>query len=338
MKVPARFARYLLLAALSFGGSVSPAEAQSAPEHHIWQDAGTYEPSSRTALAITGPITLSGNPDFATEGSEMTIAFGQGSPVRLISEGASWRTWNYGSDKVTAETFRMTADPGALLHGNRLCDGDLGDGSIYIVFYEANRFTQFETLQMATFRSGEPPFDINSPGLCGTYSFALATPQQAPAEVVTAALSTSRWTRTVKINPLDDTKTIALSMNATSGTSALGDPITLIARCQSQQTEVYVIWRDYLGNDGPDSRSQWKEVTVRVGRSKARVERWSISTDSEATFVGGWGGDFLKELLDQDRLVLQTVPYGENPVTAIFDVQGLRPVLGELAETCSWRF
>jgi hypothetical protein len=49
-----------------------------------------------------------------------------------------------------------------------------------------------------------------------------------------------------------------------------------------------------------------------------------------------WAGNLLKELLDEDRLVLQTIPYGEHPVTAIFDVSGVRGPLGELAETCNW--
>jgi len=67
------------------------AAAQAAPEHHIWQDKGSFEPMSRTAEAITGPIKLSGNPNFATPGSKMTLSFGNGNAVELTSVGASWR-------------------------------------------------------------------------------------------------------------------------------------------------------------------------------------------------------------------------------------------------------
>lgn len=75
-----------------------------------------------------------------------------------------------------------------------------------------------------------------------------------------------------------------------------------------------------------------------VGTAEAREERWGVSTDRNSTFAPSWAGNLLKELLGVDRLVLQTIPYGQNPNTAIFDVLGLREVLGELAETCNWTF
>jgi hypothetical protein len=50
--------------------------AQSATEHHIWQEEKTFRPLSTTAVAITGPIKLSGNPKFAVKGSMMSITFG----------------------------------------------------------------------------------------------------------------------------------------------------------------------------------------------------------------------------------------------------------------------
>jgi hypothetical protein len=84
-------------------------------------------------------------------------------------------------------------------------------------------------------------------------------------------------------------------------------------------------------------------LTVRIGTGEAREERWGVSTDRNATFSPNWAGnllkeilDVLKEILDEDGLVLQTIPYGEHPVTAILDVSGVRGPLGELAETCNW--
>jgi hypothetical protein len=77
---------------------------------------------------------------------------------------------------------------------------------------------------------------------------------------------------------------------------------------------------------------------VRIGTAKAKEEKWSLPTDRNATFAPLWAGNFLKELLDEERLVLQTIPYGESPNTAIFNVSGLRGVLGQLAETCNWSF
>jgi hypothetical protein len=146
------------------------------------------------------------------------------------------------------------------------------------------------------------------------------------------------WHVRAETNPIDDTQTVTLLLAAETGTSRSGAPVTFIARCKSNTTEAYVVWGDFLGDDSGDVYSEWKRVTVRIGAGQAREVRWGVSTDRNATFAPSWAGNLLKEILDEDRLVLQTVPYGENPNTAIFDVSGLRGVLGELAQTCNWSF
>ena len=62
----------ILIAILLVSQRVS---AQSAIEQHVWQEARSFPPLSRTALAITGEITLSGNAQFATKGSIMSMTF-----------------------------------------------------------------------------------------------------------------------------------------------------------------------------------------------------------------------------------------------------------------------
>ena len=322
----------------------SSAYAQSAIERHVWQDARSFAPISRTASAITGAIALSGNPDFATEGSSMGLTFGNGAAVDLTSEGASWRTWDVGGQgKQTAEVFRLSDDPGSLQNGNTLCG--VGDPEpLYAVFYEQSLFGGDPSLMMAVFQSVEPPFDINSSGLCGTFTYEIgAGIDEAGVPVKQIALAdegagSGAWRVRTETNPIDDTQTVTLSLAAETGTSRSGDPVTFIARCKSNTTEAYVVWGDFRGDDSGDVYAEWKRVTVRIGAGQAREERWGVSTDRNATFAPSWAGNLLKELLDEDRLVLQTIPYGENPNTAIFDVSGLRSVLGELAETCNWSF
>ncbi|MBB5723515.1 hypothetical protein FHS72_003160 [Loktanella ponticola] len=319
--------------------------AQSAIERNVWQDARSFAPISRTAAAITGEIALSGDEAFATEGSTMSMSFGNGVSVDLTSEGASWRTWDVGGQgKQTAEVFRLSDDPGSLQNGNTLCGSDDPAQSLFAVFYEQSLFGGDPSLTMAVFQSSEPPFDINSSGLCGTYSYevgAAINETAVPEEPVTSndeGAGSGAWRVRTETNPIDDTLTVTLSLAAETGTSRSGDPVTFIARCKSNTTEAYVIWGDFLGDDSGDVYSEWKRVTVRIGAGQAREERWGVSTDRNATFAPSWAGNLLKELLDEDRLVLQTIPYGENPNTAIFDVSGLRGVLGELAETCNWTF
>ena len=143
------------------------AASQSAIEHHVWQDKRSFEPYSRTAEAITGKIRLSGNKDFATPGSKMTITFKNGKTARLTSVGASRRQWSDTSDeKVTAEVFKVAKDPGTLLNGNSLCGGP----ATFIVFSEDSSSSS-ELLSVAVFSSTKAPRDINSPGLCGTFNY-----------------------------------------------------------------------------------------------------------------------------------------------------------------------
>lgn len=308
------------------------ANSQSAIEHHIWQDARSFSPYSRTATAITGTIKLSGNSDFATKGSSMTISFGNGRSVALTGEAASYRQWDWASDeKRTAEVFALSEDPGKLENGNTLCGESKAK---YAVFFERDA-----TLNLAVFSSESPPHDINSTELCGTFSYA-AGPiggTSPPAEQPAQRDRHGAWSLNKSDNPLDDTKTVTVSLTSKSGVSRSGDPIVFVGRCKSNKTEVFVDWRDYLGDDSRDVYSAWKDVTVRIGKTLAQSQRWGISTDRKATFAPNWPGKLLKDLLDQEVLVLQTTPYGENPTTAIFEVSGLRNVLGELATTCGWR-
>jgi hypothetical protein len=140
------------------------------------------------------------------------------------------------------------------------------------------------------------------------------------------------------VNALDDSERVVLQLYAESGSSRYGDPISLIARCQSNQTELYINWNDFLGDDSRSVQGSWKYVVVRLGDGDAQEQRWTLSTDRKATFYPDWAGNLLKQMIGEDRLVVQTIPYGENPVTAIFDIRGLETGLRQLSSTCSWTF
>ncbi len=248
--------------------------------------------------------------------------------------GVSYSSWDIsGSDNYTAEVFRMDKDQGMLLNGNTLCGAADPGQQTYAVFYEKRLFDLSPDLHLSIFQSAEPPHDGSSPGTCATFTYEIAVAAE-PAKPETRGA----WRKSEKINPIDDSKTVTLALAAESGTSRSGEPITFIARCQSNTTEAYAVWGDYLGDDSNDVYSEWKRVTVRIGSDKAHEQKWTVSTDRQATFAPDWSANLLKKLLDQDRLVLQTTPYGQSPVTAIFDITGLRSVLGDLAETCNWTF
>ncbi|MGE6696847.1 type VI secretion system-associated protein TagO [Hyphomonas sp. NPDC076900] len=168
---------------------------------------------------------------------------------------------------------------------------------------------------------------------------ALAAKHKFTTETNTTVRRPSKnWTVSDTTNPLDDTRTVIISTTSTSGRSSYGNSITLIARCKSNETELYINWNDYLGDDSSNVYSEYKYVTTRIGSAKAETNKWSVSTDSKATFAPGWAGEWIKRISKENELVVQTTPYGENPVTAVFDVSGLRTAAEPLAETCGWSF
>jgi len=144
------------------------------------------------------------------------------------------------------------------------------------------------------------------------------------------------WIVNVDSNPIDDTRRVTAFLISDQGRSSFGEPVTFIARCMSNRTEAYINWNDYVGDDSTSVYSEWKRVTVRVGERQAQTERWGVSTDKRATFAPAWAGNLLREMMEADRVVFRTTPYGENPVVAIFDTSGMAAALRPLMETCGW--
>jgi type VI secretion system protein VasI len=128
-------------------------------------------------------------------------------------------------------------------------------------------------------------------------------------------------------NPLDDTRTVALSLGATTGQARFGDPVVLVIRCQSRKINAFINWSSYLG-------LEQTPVTTRLGAGEAKTQRWSLSTDNKATFYPGDAAALLEQLLAADRFVAQTTPYSESPITAVFELTGLSAAVKPLREVC----
>jgi type VI secretion system protein VasI len=143
----------------------------------------------------------------------------------------------------------------------------------------------------------------------------------------TTVAGKGKWKVSVDVNPIDDSKTVTLVLDADSGKNRWGNPVFLVARCKSNTTDLYIGWNDYLGSEA--------DVLTRVGDNKAVTQRWSMSTDKKASFHRK-PIPFLKEMLTSPKLVAQVTPYNESPVTAIFNTAGLKNAIKPLRETCSW--
>lgn len=150
-----------------------------------------------------------------------------------------------------------------------------------------------------------------------------------PRDLPTPATGVGAWIVRDQVNPMDDTRTVILTLLASSGRSQLGrQEVALILRCQSGKTEAYIEWHDYLGSEA--------YVTARIGSQEAQRRRWNLSTDHTATFYARDVPGFIQALVATDRFVAQVTPYSESPVTAVFDVNGLETAVKPLRETCGW--
>jgi len=137
------------------------------------------------------------------------------------------------------------------------------------------------------------------------------------------------WNVSISVNPIDDSKTVHLSLLEASGRSSpLDKPISLNIRCKSIKTDVYINWGTYVGSDA--------KVTLRVGEEKAVTRNWILSTDGTATFYPRRVVHLIKKLLTKDGLVAQITPYMEDPSTGIFEIRGLSEVIQPLRDACLW--
>ncbi len=137
------------------------------------------------------------------------------------------------------------------------------------------------------------------------------------------------WVIQENINPLDDTKTVAVVRRPDnfSASDIRRHDVVLALRCASNAVSVFVIWDEYLSEDT-------QPVIVRVGRGEPETQSWPVSNNNQGTFYPGNAVEFINTLLENDRLVLVTTPYNESPITATFDTSNLERRIGPLRETC----
>ena len=138
---------------------------------------------------------------------------------------------------------------------------------------------------------------------------------------------TGKWTVDKKTDPIDDSKTVNIFLKADSGGSKFGKPIMLVARCDSNKTEVYIDWQTYLGSEA--------KVTLRIGTNDAKTSKWTLKSDKQRSFNNS-PIDTLKEILIADKMVAQVAPFNQSLYTAVFNTSGLDEAIKSLREACDW--
>jgi type VI secretion system protein VasI len=141
-----------------------------------------------------------------------------------------------------------------------------------------------------------------------------------------------KWNMRTEMSPVDDSMNVFLRLEAEDTIATRFGQETkpiMIIRCKENETDVLILWENYLGLDDT-------EVLIRLDKEPAKETRWDLSTDNSATFHRN-PIPFIREMLKRETLLARTTPYSENPATTTFDIRGLAAVIGKVQEACHWK-
>ncbi|SIN82745.1 type VI secretion system-associated protein TagO [Vannielia litorea] len=159
-------------------------------------------------------------------------------------------------------------------------------------------------------------------------SFADVDREGRPVEIPTkptVADGTGKWNYQSSSDPLTD-EAVFTAYVTSDYPSAGRDPI-LFVRCKSNSIDAYIAWNEYLSDN--------TTVTVRFGDDEPETSNWASAVDETATFVpGGRLQAFLTRMMTVDKLTARIQPYREGPVTAVFDLTGMKTVFDPYRDLC----
>ena len=118
---------------------------------------------------------------------------------------------------------------------------------------------------------------------------------------------------------------ISVALTADTATAPENLPVLSIA-CAEGELEVAIDWKTYLGGKN--------QILIRMGERDAVLADWRREAGDQITVLPEGAADFVRELRAVDRFLAQTVPFGEDPVTAVFDVRGLDSALAPVQQAC----
>lgn len=105
-----------------------------------------------------------------------------------------------------------------------------------------------------------------------------------------------------------------------------GKSYLLIFRCLEGELDTYIVWEEFIDTDPV-------VVTTRFDDAQPENETWDISTGYDATFHRN-PGNFLNKTFGKERLLARVTPYSENPITAEFELYGVKNATINVRENC----
>jgi type VI secretion system protein VasI len=137
-----------------------------------------------------------------------------------------------------------------------------------------------------------------------------------------------RWEVSVEKDPLNDSLTTLVSTASVKGKNRRGQKLKLGIRCMNKEQEFFVGWGVYIERES-------SLITTRVRDEEAFDAHWAVSTHKQSTSYPH-ASDLIQKVRAGGSLVVQVVPYNENPITATFNMGGLDKVLKGVKNECGW--
>ncbi len=147
-----------------------------------------------------------------------------------------------------------------------------------------------------------------------------------------------KWNIRSETNRITDKTDVFVSVNSNQTIPArfggAGSMAYLLLRCE-ENTTALTVW---FGGQFMAASGGYDLVTYRIDDQPAVRDRWSESTNNE--HMGLWSGGqsipVIKSLFGHKNLLIQAVPFNENPLTLDFDISGVEAAVKDLRTACSW--
>lgn len=150
--------------------------------------------------------------------------------------------------------------------------------------------------------------------------------------------SSSKWIVDLEKSKIDDSPAVYASLASDdtfadrfSAQQVVGG---LWIRCVEGVTSLMVTFGDHHLDD----RNGRGDVVFRLDANKAVVKKFVASSDNST--LGLWPSvdaiPVIRDLLNAKQMTVRVVPYGQNPITATFTLNGVADVVNQVRAACSW--
>jgi hypothetical protein len=159
----------------------------------------------------------------------------------------------------------------------------------------------------------------------------------AAASAVSAETSGNfgKWIVRTGNDPMTDQKTVTMLLTADDMDASDPEAVKLILQCSKENGAAGVAWQHrFLGGEKVGEFTT-KEMTLRIDKGQPFAEDWQVLDDGTTTRIPSVER-LITRVREAERFVVQTTPYNELPIAAVFDVRGLKDALLAHRPECDW--